>query len=60
MVFKTDKFSTYVLAYTDNKVANVNPNTLDNTSTVIAIMGLSLINLLATGLYIKKLKKVNY
>lgn len=59
--FKTDKFSTYVLAYEDVEKASepVNPPTYDGISTYIAFGALSLIGLAAASIYAKKKKIFN-
>lgn len=59
--FKTDKFSTYVLAYEDVEKASepVNPPTYDGISTYIAFGALSLLGLAAASIYAKKKKIFN-
>lgn len=55
LVFKTDKFSTYALAYEDVAKVNVEvPKTSDNISTTLIIGALSLISVAGLALYLKK------
>ncbi len=55
LVFKTDKFSTYALAYEDVAKVNVEvPKTADNITTTLIIGALSLISVAGLALYLKK------
>lgn len=51
--FEADRFSTYVLTYTDTKIIS-NPQTGDNVLFYISMLGLSLLGLTGTILYFKK------
>ena len=51
--FKTNGFSSYVVTYTDVDADSVNPKTLDNIGSYLAVLVLSIIGFAAT-LYLKK------
>lgn len=60
LVFETDRFSTYALAYNDVKNNEVvNPQTLDNVNSYVAIAIISLVSLAGVTLYITKKSKQN-
>lgn len=55
LVFKTNKFSTYALAYEDVAKVNVEvPKTADNITTTLIIGALSLISVAGISLYLRK------
>ena len=60
LIFETDRFSTYALAYNDTVEETTttnttsNPKTGDNIMFYISMLGLSIVGLAGAGLYIKK------
>lgn len=53
LTFKTDKFSSYIVTYNDVDAPS-NLKTLDNVSSYVTILVLSIIGFMATTLYLKK------
>ena len=59
LVFKSDKFSTYALAYEDVAKVVTNPPTYDGISTYLILGAVSLIGLAAISLYVRNKRVFN-
>lgn len=53
LTFSTDKFSTYVLGYSDTKNSEINPQTFDGISTYVVLGVISMISVLVISLKLK-------
>lgn len=57
LTFKTDKFSTYAITYSDSKITS-NPQTGDNITLFFITLTMSIVGIIGASLILKKRKKV--